>query len=294
MKSNKYMQFLKETHKLATNIFPAYSSRHSRKDFTLHQLITLEIFRMLLDMPYRDFTELLEVMSPVQELLELSHVPHFTTLNHLHQPDRVDIKNLRMLLLLSARKFDLSGDGAIDATGMDRSHASRHYTKRTKMTISSLKTTVLIDTESLAIMDVHLTTTRKHDTRIGPQLAGRNVDLLDTLSADKGYDDRSFRKRLRDDEVRPLIKHREFKPYQQAANARMDSDLYNKRNRSETAFSILKRKQGSAVRSRIWNRQFREMILKMIGYNLNRLVKRLFFVFFHLVFFQRKNQKFSS
>lgn len=291
MESNKYMQFLKETHKLATNIFPAYSSKYSRKDFTLHQLITLEIFRMLLDVPYRDFKGLLALMIPVQQFLNLPRLPHFTTLNHLHQPERVDIKNLRMLLALSAKKFELSGDAAIDATGIDRSHASRHYTKRTKMTISSLKTTVLVDTDSLAIMDVHLTTTRKHDTQIGPQLAGRNVEVLESLSADKGYDDQSFRKALRADEVRPLIKHREFRSYQKAANARMDSDLYNKRNLSETAFSIIKRKQGSAVRGRRWSRQFREVIMKMIGYNLDKFVRKLFFVLFQLVCHQHQARK---
>lgn len=63
----------------------------------------------------------------------------------------------------------------IDASGFDRSHASKHYTKRAKLTIQQLKVTLLVDTRANVILDLHITTTRKHDTQIAPSLINRNA-----------------------------------------------------------------------------------------------------------------------
>jgi len=81
---------------------------------------------------------------------------------------------------------------AIDASRFDRSYASRHYTKRTKMKLSSLKTTLLVDATG-AIVDLHVTTTRKHDTEIAPSLIKRSSNWIDVLLGDKGYDDQELR-----------------------------------------------------------------------------------------------------
>ncbi|ATZ60765.2 MAG: transposase [Methanosarcinales archaeon Met12] len=80
---------------------------------------------------------------------------------------------------------------------------------------------------------------------------------------------------LRGRGVRPLIKHREFKPYDRAANARMDKELYGQRNMAETANSVIKRRYGDHVRSRKCHHQFREIIGKCIVYNIERAIKSL-------------------
>jgi len=61
-----------------------------------------------------------------------------------------------------------SGIVGVDASGFDRSHASKHYTKRAELTIQQLKVTLLVDTKVNAILDLHVTTTRKHDSQIAP------------------------------------------------------------------------------------------------------------------------------
>ena len=58
--------------------------------------------------------------------------------------------------------------------------------------ISAIKTTLLGDVKSLAIIDLHLTTTRRHDTQLTPRLAIRNLDAFTILIGDKGYDDHRF------------------------------------------------------------------------------------------------------
>jgi IS5 family transposase len=93
---------------------------------------------------------------------------------------------------------------------------------------------------------------RTHDTRIAPQLTGRNLERFEALAADKGYDDKTYRNQLRSWGKRPLIKHREFAPADSAANARMDQALYHRRSLVETVISVLKRTYGDAVSSRVW------------------------------------------
>jgi len=101
--------------------------------------------------------------------------------------------------------------------------------------IQQLKVTLLVDTKVNVILDLHVTTTRKH-------------------------------------EVRPLIKHREFTSLHQAWNARLDADLYGQRIQSETVNSTLKRKYGAFVRSRRWWKQFRELALACLVHNLDQTI----------------------
>lgn len=94
----------------------------------------------------------------------------------------------------------------IDASGFDRSHASKHYTKRAKLTIQQLKTTLLVDTRANIILVFHVTRTRRHDTQIAPSLINRNTAKVEVLLGEKGYDDQQIRAKARENEIRPLIK----------------------------------------------------------------------------------------
>ncbi|MBT9151662.1 MAG: hypothetical protein DDT40_01858 [candidate division WS2 bacterium] len=112
------------------------------------------------------------------------------------------------------------------------------------------------------------------DQSVEPSRAKQSrVDQI--RSVRRGYDDQKLRDMLRGRGVRPLIKHREFKPYDRAANARMDKELYGQRNMAETANSVIKRRYGDHVRSRKCHHQFREIIGKCIVYNIERAIKSL-------------------
>ena len=167
------------------------------------------------------------------------------------------MKVWRVLLRLSAQLHDLSGRAAIDATFFDRQNASKHYCRRTKSRVQTLKTTALVDTASQAILDVHCTTEKRHDTQLDWQLACRNAGELRSLAANKGYDWQQLRKKSREEGVRPLIKHREFRPIDHAHNARIGEALYSRRALSETVFSVIKRTLSDAVRARSWYQKFR-------------------------------------
>ena len=79
--------------------------------------------------------------------------------------------------------------------------------------------------------------------------------------------------KLREEGVRPLIKHREFRPIDHAHNARIDRPRYRQRAVCETVFSTIKRTLGHAVRARAWYRELREIVLMCAVYNIKRAVK---------------------
>ena len=83
-----------------------------------------------------------------------------------------------------------------------------------------------------------------------------------------------FREELRAEDVRPLIKHRVFAPYDHAHNARIDDDLYNQRSVCETVNSVIKRSDGFTVRAQARYRQFREITLITAVYNVEQTVKQ--------------------
>jgi IS5 family transposase len=253
---------------LARRAVARFSSRYSRKRFTLRQHVVLLCLKVKKTTTYRDLVDELIEMPRVRDALDLDSIPAPSTLCEAF--DRLQMAVWRVVLNVSLADVPLNGVTGIDASGFERAHASTHYTKRTNLTIQQLNTTLLVDTATNAVLDVHVTTTRKHDTQIAPQVVKRNVESIAVLTGDNGYDDQKLRRLAHDHGIRPLIKHREFTPLHKAWNARLDSDLYRRRNMNETVDAAIKQKFGAFVRSRRWWKQFRELVIKCIVHNLER------------------------
>jgi IS5 family transposase len=242
--------------------------------FADYAVVSLHCLRIYLEKSYRETLDLLSEMPQIlAEIgLEPGDLPHHSTL--VKAFDRFEMKIWRVLLRLSAQLHDTADHAAMDATFFDRETASKHYCRRTNYRVQTLKTTALVDTKTQTVLDVHCTTEKRHDTQIGWQLALRNAGEIASLAADKGYDWQQLREKLREEGVRPLIKHREFRPIDCAHNARIDGSLYGQRALSETVFSTIKRTLGHAVRARAWYREFREIVLMCAVYNIKRAVNQ--------------------
>lgn len=119
--------------------------------------------------------------------------------------------------------------------------------------------------------------TRYTDPQIGPQVLKNHPDLRSVV-ADKGYDTDDLRTPLCNENIRPLIRHREFRDVDKASIARMNDEDYNQRQKVETVFSVLKQKYGDLITSRKWYRPFREMIVPMVVYNLDTFLKDHLFI----------------
>ncbi|SNR43206.1 IS5 family transposase [Halorubrum vacuolatum] len=265
---SQLLRFVEQAYHLAQRAVARYSSKFSKRRYTLHQYIVLLCLKVRKNTTYRTLLDELIEMPRIRSAINLEELPSPSMLCKAF--NRLDMAVWRVLLNLSVALLPTNGVVGIDASGFDRGHASKHYTKRAKLTIQQLKVTLLVDTRSNAILDVHVTTTRKHDSKIAPSLIKRNSDEVAILFDDKGYDDQKIRALAREDDVRPVIKHREFSPLHKAWNSRLDADLYGKRSQNKTVNSRLKRKYGAFVRSRRWWKQFRELAIGCLTHNLDK------------------------
>jgi IS5 family transposase len=243
--------------------------------FADYALVSLHCLRIYLDTSSRMTIDLLKEMPQITGEIGRAEadLPSPSTLCKAF--DRISMGVCRVLLRQSAQLHDPSEHGAIDATFYERSAASRHYCQRTSYRVQTLKVTKLVDTDSQAVLDVHCSTTRDgSDADLAEQIARRNAGDLRSLAADKGYDKQALRESLRELGIRPSIKHRIFAPYDHAHNARIDDQRYNQRSTTETVNSAVKRSLGFAVRARTWYREFREIALMCVVYNIKRFVKQ--------------------
>ena len=265
---SRLLRFVEQAMHLARRAVARYSSKFSKRRYTLHQHIVLLCLKVRKNTTYRTLLDELIEMPRIRRAIDLEELPSPSTLCKAF--NQLDMAVWRVLLNLSVALLPTNGVVGIDASGFDRSHASKHYTKRTKLTIQQLKVTLLVDTRANAIIDIHVTTTRKHDSKIAPSLLMRNIGEVVILLGDKGYDDQKIRALARETGARPLIKHREFSSLHKAWNARLDADLYSQRSQSETVNSTLKRKYGAFVRSRRWWKQFRELVVGCLTHNIDK------------------------
>jgi len=265
---SRLLQFVERAMVLARRAVARFSTRYSRKRFTLRQQVVLLCLKVKKTTTYRDLVDELVELPRIRDALDFDSIPAPSTLCKAF--DRLEMAVWRVLLNVSLADLPLNGVTGIDASGFERAHASTHYTKRTNLTIQQLQTTLLVDTATNAVLDIRVTTTPTHDTQIAPQVVKRNGQSIAVLTGDKGYDDQTLRQLARDRDIRPLIKHRQFTPLHKAWNARLDSDLYHRRNMNETVNAAIKQGFGTFVRSRLWWKQFRELVIKCIVHNLER------------------------
>ncbi len=182
-------------------------------------------------------------------------------------------KEMVATLTGSSLQFTVFVSISTNRTGGCSTSASHNYAKRVKDTFKSVKTALLVDCNSGAILDVHCSMNLPHDTQIAWQALTRNLDQLETVVADKGFDWDDLRHKLREEGIRPVIKHREFYSLDAAHNARIDDDVYHRRSIVEAIFFSLRKRFGSTTRARTWFGQFREIVLKAAVRNLERAVR---------------------
>ena len=237
-------------------------------------IVSIHALKTYLDHPYRRLLDVLYEMPRICGILDLEPctLPDFTTVCARMQELKMPL--WRDLLRLSAQLHDTGEIQAIDATGMDRVAASQHYAKRTNYTFRAVKTTALIDCKTSAILYIHCSMKQPHDTQIAWQLLTRNLDKLSILTADKGYDWELLRRKLRSEDVKPVIKYREFGWHGVANNVLLDDRTYHQRSNIESTFFALRRKYGEIVRARTWFGQFRELVLKCAVRNVELALDR--------------------
>ena len=145
-----------------------YSNKYSKKIYTQYQLLVLILFKDYRNQHYRDFIEDVEDMGLVQEELDLSIVPHFTTLQKFFC--RIKTLYLRYAFRKTLNLFYCNDDPipitAIDSSGFTSGYSSHYYSVRTgKIRKHFLKTSISVDTDQQVITGFIASKSRVHDTR---------------------------------------------------------------------------------------------------------------------------------
>jgi len=117
--------------------------------------VSLHALRAYLDQTYRQLLDVLHEMPRIAGNLDLQpdELPDFTIVSHTNEQLQIPI--WRVLLRLSVGLHDIDEVQAIDASGFDRLAASRTDANRTNYTFEAMKTTILVDCETGAILDTY-------------------------------------------------------------------------------------------------------------------------------------------
>jgi IS5 family transposase len=145
--------------------------------------IGLLLLKEEIDKPLRKLEDHLNEMPDILGVFGLDKSPDYTSFSKWDR--EFSTRTFRRLLRRSAEQAGISGRASIDASGFQRDQTSHHYRKRANYSFQKMKTTLLVDTESLAIMVAHFTTKKAYDGHLGLQVFRRNAEDLQALLADK-------------------------------------------------------------------------------------------------------------
>ncbi len=263
----------------STHLNP-YSCKFSKKIYTQHQLLVLILFKDYRNQHYREFIEDVGDMAEVQESLDLSEVPHFTTLQKFIS--RIKTLYLRFTFKKTVNLFysydDIIPITAIDSSGFTSGYCSHYFSERTgKIRKHFLKTSISVDTEQQVITGFVASNSRVHDTRHAVKLLRQchKIRKSDCYVMDKGYDSEPIHRQIRDDlHANSVIPIRSWNneivggTYRQEMAQQFNDTIYPRRQIVETKFSVLKRKFRGDLKARKFRIQIKEIAIKMIVCNI--------------------------
>ncbi|MDW8327442.1 MAG: transposase [Anaerolineales bacterium] len=274
---NRYVRFAQLAYRAAQATFPKFRHKKSKKTFTQPQLIACVLLKMYLNVGYRDGEDRLRATDQVRQVLELQTVPDHTTLHRAF--GRLTETRARQLLESVLADLDVREDViAGDSTGFTLSSAGAYYRTRSgKAYRGWVKGSYAVGTQSRLIpvaragrgntpSDARLL----EPLRNGAQAYARGQDWV--FLADAGLDGQAVGER---DLIPPIRRGGKLvAPERKAradlvAQARLDG-LFGQRWKTETVHSVIKRKFGGDIRSRLSQRQDREPLIKAVVYNLYR------------------------
>lgn len=276
-KESKYLRFIDKALELCKDL-PRYFSKFSNKIFCNHQKIVLLVLKQKLRTTYRDLVELLKI-SNIPLYIGLKRIPHHTTLVKFAKK----IKPRLLSLLLPCKRVDVVG---IDGTGFSVENRSKHYEKRAALYSYRryVKLSIAADLDKQLILRQSIHKSPRHDNK-DFMILMCNMKTK-TVCADKGYDsNENHRFVMQDLKAKSLIaiknysnkKHRNWrKDWRRVALNQFDEKEYHQRSKVETIFSCVKRKYGSSLRARDFYSQKKEVLCKLVAYNVDRITKDIF------------------
>jgi hypothetical protein len=245
-----------------------FSNRKSNHIFTIWQHIVLITIRQYEGKSYRMFVDWLFEACYLRSFLELSRIPHFTTLQKF--TDRINNtlleKIISSFIVISGTKHIFAG---IDSTGFKSTHSSQYYTERAKLRRKWIKLSIGADVllQIICTIKIRRAPTRHDNIDFKPIITRTsNILPLSVVTADKGYDSEDNHQLVREElhafSVIPArYEHvpiwRTYGMYRKQMKRGYSKLLYNHRNKDETIMSVIKRLFGEHLMSRLTRTQNR-------------------------------------
>ena len=236
------------------------------------------------------FAEWLVEAYYLRMFLQLSHIPHYTTLQKFTA--RINgtllerIISSFILLLSNIRRLFIG----IDSSGFKLSNASQYYTDKVNLHKKYLKLSTGVEVLSQIVCSIKIRRApTRHDTIDFRPLITKISEILplSVVVADKGYDSEDNHVLVREElhafsviparyEHVPIWKtHGRYRKQMKRGYSKL---LYHQRNKDETIISVIKRLFGEQITSRLVRTQNRELLFKCIAYNMHRLTNLIIII----------------
>jgi hypothetical protein len=284
-RESRYVRVARIAYHLAQRTLPTYSHPKSPHHFTLPQLATCVLMAFYMKLSYRDMEEWLLASDRVLEVLELSpsRVPDHSTLSRAYKKLRIkDFDRMKGLLLSELGVEGTEEVLASDSTGFSPSGASAYYQSRSGRNHKWwAKGAYCVGTRSQLILswrsgrgpgtDAPYLRGLRRDARRYGRYQGKVRKWM--MLADAGFDGRGVQE---GDLVPPIRRGRGAHVVDPARRARADlvsqarlDGVYGQRWKTEMVNSVIKRRFGSAIRSRKPSLQKREPIILGLVYDIH-------------------------
>jgi len=262
---------------------PLFSCKFSKKTYTQHQLLAMLVLKTYLNTDYRKTCQIAEELWASAEIIELTKIPHFTTLQKFFC--RIPNAWLETLLCRVLHHFKSIQYLAIDSTGLATGRTSKYYQERIGKgiwTSDFLKMSLLLDVKRRLPLAAcfHNRSRHRHDIRDFLPLLKKVKKPVKYFLADKAYDFEKNFAVLHERGMEAIIPIRvgwydvngrcRKRMIEKWARHPAIEKQYHQRSLIESFFSALKRRLGEEVRSRLWHLQRREGMMKVVVYSMLR------------------------
>jgi len=273
---NQYNNLLeKEIIKLfhSSNL-PNHFNYKGNKQFNNLQRISLIILFRRSKKALRDFVKELKESKWIS-WLQLKKIPSKSTLHSWL--NLFKMKTIKQLFnIIKPKESKLT---AIDGTGFDSFHRSRHYEKRVGFTqMPYSKVDLFVDVKSKEIIDFSLVTHHQHDIVAAKQFVNRNSLRNVVVLCDGGYDSEGFHRQIHDKggklyaPVRKMNKNsnKKYPTGWFRKQCLKLPDFMGQRSIIECINAVIKRRFINNLRSKKSYMKKREFAWSMIVYNLTK------------------------
>jgi hypothetical protein len=283
--SSSYLTFIDIAFEVS-KVLPDYSSKFSKQTFTQRQLMTLYILKQKSKLSYEEFLEDFSTRDCAIEDLNLKKIPSDSTIKMFIsriQPSLLGEIIIKTIELTNNKNIET----AIDSTGFQLEDGSYSYMKRIGTAMKkrkNLKLSSCVDTKKHLFLSVKIRKSNAHDSKDFKPLilkAKETGKIIICNTGDKAYDSEELHEFSEEQgfvNIVPL-RNKTNKVWRVQGRLRkklarnFPSKKYHRRSIIENMWFCVKRLCGKVVFAKKWINQKKEVIGKVIAYNIYRLVQ---------------------